>query len=342
MIRRDNIGDLVLMTPALTLLRQRFPQAHIAALVNSYNAPVLEGNPALDKIYIYTKVKHAGLGAIGAALGKLRTLLRVRAQRFDLAIVATAAPTRSWLQLARQCGAHQVLAATASGSPPPRGVDICVTVDERFAGRHGAEHNVLLFAPLGVTGPPPPLMVVPDSAGVTRIREILDRKTSKAPTIGLHISARKPPQRWPQERYIELAHRLHKLHGARFALLWSPGMQDDPRHPGDDMKADAIARACTDLPLVSLPTLRLRDLIDALACIDLMFCSDGGAMHLAAGLGKPTVAMFGNSDPTIWRPWGVPHRVLQASEDVADITVDAAAAAVMELSADVAGQSVKL
>src|SRR5262249_46468920 len=44
-VRRDNIGDLVCATPLLAALRRQFPGAHIAALVNSYNAAVLAGNP---------------------------------------------------------------------------------------------------------------------------------------------------------------------------------------------------------------------------------------------------------------------------------------------------------
>lgn len=335
LIRRDNIGDLVLTTPALSLLRKRFPEAHIAALVNSYNAAVLEGNGDVDQIFVYTKVKHAGFGALGAAVGKLRMLSRVRAAHFDLAIVATAAPSPSWLQLARYSGARLVLAAAPLGTPAPRGVDICVRVDERFAGRHGAEHNVMLCEPLGVIGPPPSLKVVPDTGGVMRAREMVDSRTAPARTIGLHISARKPRQRWPQERFVQLAHELHNQINVRFVLFWSPGAQDDSRHPGDDEKADAISRACADLPLVPMATSSLRELIDGLACIDLMFCSDGGAMHLAAGLGKPVVALFGNSDPTIWRPWGVPYRVLKVSDDVSDLSVDVAVTAVMELIADV-------
>ena len=46
-------------------------------------------------------------------------------------------------------------------------------------------------------------------------------------------------------------------------------------------------------------------------------------MHIAAGLGKPVIALFGDSDSQRWRPWGVPSQVLQpASRDVADITVE--------------------
>ncbi len=55
-IRRDNIGDLVCTTPMLSGLRRRFPGAHIAVLVNSYNAPVLAGNPDIDEVCVYRKV----------------------------------------------------------------------------------------------------------------------------------------------------------------------------------------------------------------------------------------------------------------------------------------------
>ncbi|MBI2317053.1 MAG: lipopolysaccharide heptosyltransferase family protein, partial [Betaproteobacteria bacterium] len=52
--------------------------------------------------------------------------------------------------------------------------------------------------------------------------------------------------------------------------------------------------------------------------------ADGGAMHLAAGLGKPIVCLFGDSGAERWHPWGVPHQLLQApSREVADISVEA-------------------
>ncbi len=60
-------------------LRQKNPQAYIAALVNSYCAPVLDGSPALDTVFVYIKAKHgsnesclATLSAISRLLWKLR------------------------------------------------------------------------------------------------------------------------------------------------------------------------------------------------------------------------------------------------------------------------------
>ena len=74
-IRRDNIGDLVCTTPLIFALRERFPRAHIAALVNTYNEAVLERNPAVDAVYAYEKGKHRGKGrsALSVHLARLES-----------------------------------------------------------------------------------------------------------------------------------------------------------------------------------------------------------------------------------------------------------------------------
>ena len=83
------------------------------------------------------------------------------------------------------------------------------------------------------------------------------------------------------------------------------------------------------------PTLSLPDLIGALSLCDAVVCSDGGAMHLAAGLGKPIACFFGDSPVARWRPWGVPHVVLQSeSQRVEDVPVEAAINAASTLLQD--------
>jgi len=91
-VRRDNIGDLVCTTPFITALRQRFPAAWIGALVNSYNAPVLERNPDLDAVLAYTKLKHLQPGESAAAVlrRRLAMLWRLRRQRLDHVVLVTA------------------------------------------------------------------------------------------------------------------------------------------------------------------------------------------------------------------------------------------------------------
>ncbi len=75
-IRRDNIGDLVCTTPAIAALRKHYPDAEIGALVNSYNSEVLRGNPDVNRVFVYHKLKHAGQSFV-AHLNVLRVNLPI-------------------------------------------------------------------------------------------------------------------------------------------------------------------------------------------------------------------------------------------------------------------------
>src|ERR687892_2259827 len=101
-IRRDNIGDLVCATPLLAALRRRHPQAHIAALVNSYNAGVLTGNPDIDAVHVYTKLKHREKSLLGTLTERLHLLSGLRKQDSDHVILAKSGFDRHGRALARR------------------------------------------------------------------------------------------------------------------------------------------------------------------------------------------------------------------------------------------------
>jgi ADP-heptose:LPS heptosyltransferase len=316
-VRRDNIGDLVCTTPLFSALRQRFPDAWIGALVNSYNAPVLQGNPDVDEIFAYRKLKHRepGDSLLSNLWTRYRLIAALRRKRLDYVILAGNAARAT--VLARILGAKSVVGLAASHMP----ADVPA---EPVEGRHEVEITFRLAQPLGISGPPPAPSVVPDKAAVTRLRrDVATRLPGGAGRlIGIHISARKPSQRWPIERFAELIRAITRHPGAGVLLFWSPGPENDPRHPGDDEKAQTLALELRSLPLFPVPTRGLGELIAGLSLCDRVICSDGGAMHLAAALAKPIVCLFGQSDAARWHPWGVPHALLQpASRDVRDIDV---------------------
>jgi ADP-heptose:LPS heptosyltransferase len=135
-------------------------------------------------------------------------------------------------------------------------------------------------------------------------------------------------------RFVALARALHDRADAGFVLVWSPGAPDNPRHPGDDDKAEEAQRGLADLPCLAVRTETLPELVGVLSLADAMITADGGAMHLGAACGLPVVALFGNSDPAMWQPWHVPHEVLQPPErDVSLIEVGEALAAWERLAA---------
>ncbi len=326
-VRRDNIGDLVCTTPLISALRRRYPRAHIAALVNTYNRQVLEGHPGLDAVYAYAKAKHRLPGQGRAALywDRLQLLLKLRRRRFDFVLLASPHPGASALRLARW-----VAPAHIAGYAEPRGLVDLALRGGAAAAMHEVEQVFRLARLFGVESAPGKLSMAVDADARARARTALGARGPGRTLIALHISARKPSQRWPAERHAEL---LRALAGdADFLLLWSPGAADHPQHPGDDAKARAIMDAAGNVPLTAYPTPELRDLVAALSLADYVICSDGGAMHIAAALGKPILCLFGDSDAARWHPWGVPYRLLQPeSRDVADISPAAALRAFGEL-----------
>lgn len=318
-IRTDNIGDLVCTTPLLSALRQRHPQAWIGVLANSYSAPVLAGNPDVDAVLVYRKAKHLAPGesVLAAHWSRLRQVIALRRRGIDLALLAAPAPQPSAARFGRWVGARQTLAANGTLREGHE-------VERVYRG---------LAAALSLPPEIPACRVVADAARVANLRARLPADWGPERVVGLHISARKPSQRWPLAAAAEMARRLIEG-GWRVLLFWSPGAEDDPRHPGDDTKAAAIVAAVADPRLQPMPTHGLADLVAGIALCDLMVQADGGAMHVAAGLGKPIVCLFGDSDAERWRPWGVPHVVLQTpSREVADIGCEAVLAAITSLKA---------
>lgn len=333
-IRRDNIGDLLCTTPMISRLRTAFSEARIDALVNSYNAPVLLGNPDLDHVYYYTKAKHRAEGqtVIGVHLARLKLMLALRRARYDRIYLAGDGNIERQLKLARWLGAREIIGFRPAQGAVPRGLNCPVS---RLETGHEVERCWTLLGDAFAAERPAPMTLhpLPEQAQSVRARLAeLPAGISSDPLVAVHVSARKVPQRWPAASFAALMRALHAEFGARFMLFWSPGDEDNPHHPGDDRKAAEIMAAVADLPVLPYPTVRLEELTGGLSACSLMVCSDGGAMHMGAALGLPVVCFFGNSDAARWYPWAVPHRIVQKpSREVAEISVEEAYAACAEI-----------
>lgn len=324
-IRRDNIGDLVCTTPLIRALRQRYPEARIDALVNSYNLPVVAHSPDLDHVYAYTKGKHRAEGEslLGVTWRRLCLMWQLRATRYDLVVLANGGCLPRPLNLARLIRPAHVLGFHDAKVKGAGRIDLPVAISAS-KDEHEVEALFHLLAPLGISEAPGPLVLQAEPAELSRARDAL-RQTPwfrpGRPTLAVHVSARKPSQRWPVDRFVETLQQLAASRRVQFMLFWAPGDENNPQHPGDDQKAQAIlAGLSAGFPLLPWPTHSLQELIGGLACCHGMLCSDGGGMHVGAALGLPVACFFGQSEATRWRPWGVPYQVLQtASREVADI-----------------------
>lgn len=309
-IRRDNIGDLVCTTPFIRALREHCPDAKIAALVNSYNAPVLSGNPDLDKVFVYQKLKHVnGLWAkMQAAWARVGLLFELRAWKPDVTILAKSGYDRHGLRFARQIGAKNIIGFLPEPTDGDDQPDIGINKSQILPG-HEVEEIGHLLKPLGFQPIFGKLCVYPNEQVARSFLLPNDGRLK----IALHISAREAERRLGLNKWIALtACLLKNWPDANVLLYWSPGKEDDPYHPGDDDLAHRITSALASDRVLPMPTHTLEDLIAKLSLCDLFIGADGGAMHLAVALNKPLVALFENTPAKLdhWYPWQIAHRIV--------------------------------
>ncbi|MFQ5442174.1 MAG: glycosyltransferase family 9 protein [Thermodesulfobacteriota bacterium] len=312
-IRRDNIGDLVCTTPAIRAVRLKCPESRIGVLVNSYNADVIRGNPDIDEIYVYEKEKHSGdKGRLRVFSENVALMRKVRRAGFDAAIGCSYGFSPRLARFVFLTGAKTRIGFVPDKAAHSR-FSYDIGIEEPKETIHEVEAMMRLVEPFGVTGPPPPPAIVPDEREVDKVKRTLMEKGDEgggAGVVAIHISSRKPRNRWPAESFARLADLIEKEFSARVLLLWSPGDKKNPLHPGDDKEAEDVAMAMRRKPLM-YRTERLCELIAALSLAAVVVCSDGGAMHIAAGLARPLLTVWGSTNPRRWAPWGVDHIILK-------------------------------
>lgn len=284
-IRVDGIGDLLNSTPAISLLRENYPAAEITVLAQPLNAPVLMGNPGVDRVLTFARDgEHRGLKA------RLRFYRALRRERFQLVV-------------AMQTGMWPHLVAFLSGAPYRLGryqKRFRSTLTHAWHGKYpkGETHEVDRNLEL--------VRLICEGEGRRKLKfhllpnEVADAKAQltsygiSADTflIGIHPGGSSFDKRWPEKQYAELADRLVQQYNATILLL---------RGPEEKALTYNIQQAMQFPAIVHAPE-TIRELGALLSCCNLVVCNDSGPMHLAAALDVPMVAVFGPTDHIAWHP----------------------------------------
>src|SRR3989442_8505715 len=193
-IKLRYVGDVLLATPVLSRLRESFPKAHLAMLVNPGTEDVVRDHPALDEVLVLAR---------GGLARQWRFVQDLRRRRFDLVIDLTdgdRSALLSWL-----CGAPVRLGYNSEGRW--RGVLYTqVVAGDRFS-MHTVRYHLKALEVLGLAGPPPaPILTVAPEA--RQQADLLLREAGvdgARPFVCLHPGARWWFKAWPAERYAALA-----------------------------------------------------------------------------------------------------------------------------------------
>ena len=311
------LGDAVMTTPALLRLRERFPQAHIALLSPAKIAAIWERHPAVNEVIAF---------APGENIFPIAR--RLRAGRFDLALVLPNSPrsalesflariparvgyARPWRTWMLTDAVPQRAGFVAMHKRSPAEVRAMLTTPKDCGGApdipqtaHHLHHYLHLTAALGANPQPvaPTITVADEEVVAIRRRFGVGAAAGGAqPLFGFNAGAEYgPAKRWPVERFIETAVRLHEGTGCQAWIFGGPGDRELATQLAAGIRA-ARPAAANSLSVLAGQT-SLRELCAALRACDSVLTNDTGPMHLAAAVGTRVVALFGSTSPELTGP----------------------------------------
>ncbi len=292
--RGGALGDLLLTWPALGILRRRYPGAEIALFGARPHVALFGG--------CVTAVDDVNAPALAGLLvqgGRVPPEVRRAVGGADLAINYLADPDEVFRRQLASLGVASIIGG------PSRVRD------------DGPHATVQLSAPvLELDGTcPGGWSALPLPPGCPQSVTGCD--------LALHPGSGSPRKNWPPQRWAGLLEGLHAEGLLRRVAVIS-GEADD--------EATAAFLAAYPGETMVWRSLPLPELAGRLAGVPALFGHDSGVSHLAAVLGRPTLALFGPTNPAVWAPCGPKVTVVRSpTERLADLTVSAVRTAAVRL-----------
>ena len=305
LVRLRLIGDVTFTTPLLGALRRRFPDAHLAYLVEPVAEPVVRGNPHLDQIIVTPRRR---------GLARLRDDLalawRLRRGAFDLVLDLHGGPRSAWLTWAS--GAPRRIGYTIAGRSWMYS-DVVQRAPD-LTPRHSVRNQWDLLSPLGIEAPSPerdPLEMVEDpEAAASILTRLQDAGIAAGPLVAVHVSAGNPFRRWPESAFVDMVCALVRRDPRRRVALFSgPSDADAARRITKAVQARLgdLADAVPFLGHLGIGEIR------ALAAASAVYIGgDSGPLHIASTTTTPIVALLGPTLAERSMPWRDPRWFAEA------------------------------
>ncbi len=302
LVRLDNLGDVLLATPAIHALRASLPGARLTLLTSVTGAQVNRLVPDLDDVIAYQAPWMDPDRRLAMDPSREASMIaRLRRHGFDAAIIFTSYHESS-LPAAYLCYLSGIPLRHAASVDGPGSL---LTSRHRHPDRpmHEVERGLDLVGGLDVPPAGDDLILRPMDDDRQLMREFA--KTLRGdgrPIIALHVGSTCPSRTYPADRFVEVARALRSALGAE--LIWTGSRSEREL-------IDRIQRQLTDPGVNVAGHTSLSQLAALLAECDVAITGNTGPMHVAAAVKTPVVALFALTNPPHeWRPWGVPYRLL--------------------------------
>lgn len=274
------VGDVLLCTPSLRLLQQRFPEAELHLFTESGCAPLLEHNPRLQRVWPLDKKQ---LNSLPREIGYYWQVAR---QGFDLVVDFQQLPRCRWVVAFSGAGVRL-------SYPPPWYNRLLYTHWQVPERGYAAMAKASLLAPLGLQwqGEEPELYLQKEEVSAAgRLLHGLGMREGEV-LLGVDPTHRRSSRAWPLEHWGRLLSLVAaERPAARFMLHYGPG-EEAAVH-----EVAKVARACgVEAERLLLPprVLSLREMAACIALSRLQLGNCSAPRHMAVALQVPSVTILG-------------------------------------------------
>jgi heptosyltransferase III len=297
-IRGGAIGDFILTLPAIKLLRDRFPQAHLEILGYTHIAVLGRNRFHADAIRSLESGPLAAFFAKGTALP---ADLAAYFGSFDLIASYLFDPDGVFQDNLKRCGIKMFVA----GPPKPNGPE------------HAAFQLARPFGKIGLDLQNPAARIHPTELNREFAREMLG--DSRKRVIALHPGSGSETKNWPIENWKRVGEHFFSI-DCKLLVIAGEAEEEQLR---------LLETAWKEKPARFVKNLALPHLA-ALFETCVFVGHDSGISHIAAAVGAPSILLFGPTDPAVWAPANKNVTVLQARErDLSLLAVDTVIEAIL-------------
>lgn len=300
-VRLDNLGDVLMCTPAFRALKESLPGRRLTLLTSSAGAALRDHLPELDEVIDYAApwVRQSAGQADAPEIAA-----RLRARRFDGAVIFTCfsqSPLPAALLL-HQAGIPLRLAHCRE-NPYALLTDWVKETEPAEGIRHEVRRQLDLVAQVGARSDNEALSFRLHGADIAAVRARLAASGVSQPFVLMHPGASAASRRWPARHWSRAVELVYHELGHQVVLT---GLASEA-----ELVRDILARAQVP-PGAALPlagALSLGELGAAIALAMIVLSNNSGPAHLSAALGTPIVDLYAQTNPQ-HTPWQVPQRVL--------------------------------
>jgi predicted lipopolysaccharide heptosyltransferase III len=283
LIQLKRIGDLILTTPAIAAVRQKFPDAHLTLVISTDCKALASAITGVNQLLIMPRGP-GGLQTVAALIGR----------RFDYCIDFTR-NDRSALLVLLSRAKKRIVSFRIKVRSKFRTRFYNEFVEHRMRDMHTSDYHLALLEPVGISGAEDAIHLTVLENARANAEKLLETADVRRQFVIFHPGSARAEKFWNAQRWAEVINHAADKHD--IDLVVTGGLSTFEQTHIDDIKSK-VRRPIVDLSgktdLLTLAAL--------IARARLLITVDSAPMHLAAATRTPQVILFGPTNPFHWRP----------------------------------------